>query len=78
MIVEQFVNYKGKEYFVRADCYYQHIDDSFDHEFGTHICSHYELTSFDLVDCIDEEDKIISPDKEFFLFMRGCFYYLEY
>jgi hypothetical protein len=78
MIVEQFISYKDKDYLVRADCYYIYIDDSFDHEFGTHECGHYELEDCDIFECIDENGNDILPDKELTSFIKECFEISDY
>lgn len=79
MIVEQFISYKGKDYFVRADCYYVYIDDSFDHEFGTHECGHYELEDCDIFECIDvDKAEDVFPDKEMFAFIKECLEISDY
>lgn len=78
MITEQFIIYKDNGYLVTAECYYEYINDSFDHEFGTHFCGYYELVGFDLIDCRDKLNNVVIPDSEFFGVILEAFSELEY
>ena len=42
----------------------QWVDDSFDHEFGTEECGHWELDwdATNILSCFDEEGDDIDPD----------------
>jgi hypothetical protein len=41
--VEITVKHDGQEYIVELEVEVQWVDDSFDHEFGTEECGHWEL-----------------------------------
>jgi hypothetical protein len=62
--VEIEVTHAGEVYEVTLDVEVQWIDDSFDHEFGTEECGHWEIDwdATSIVSCIDEEGDDIDPD----------------
>ena len=78
MIVEQSITYKQKDYYIRADCYYVYVDDSFDHEFGTENRGHFELENCDIFECIDINGEEVIPDKKFTCFIKECLGAIDY
>ena len=62
--VEIIVNHAGQQYLVELEVEVQWVDDSFDHEFGTEECGHWELDwdATNILSCFDEEGDDIDPD----------------
>lgn len=62
--VEITVKHDGQEYLVELEVEVQWVDDSFDHEFGTEECGHWELDwdATNILSCFDEEGDDIDPD----------------
>lgn len=58
-IRDEFITYKGQEYYVKVGIQYTYVDDSFDHEFGTEECGHWELEDLDIMELkrITEENE---------------------
>jgi hypothetical protein len=61
---EIIVRHKGVTYEVVLEVEVQWIDDSFDHEFGTEECGHWEIDwdATSIVSCTDPEGVDIDPD----------------
>ena len=62
--VEITVKHGNHEYLVELEVEVQWVDDSFDHEFGTEECGHWELDwdVTNILSCLDEEGDDIEPD----------------
>jgi hypothetical protein len=62
--VEITVKHGNHEYLVELEVEVQWVDDSFDHEFGTEECGHWELDwdATNILSCLDEEGDDIEPD----------------
>jgi len=62
--VEITVKHGNQEYLVELEVEVQWVDDSFDHEFGTEECGHWELDwdATNILSCFDEEGDDIDPD----------------
>lgn len=62
--VEFTVTHGGLEYLVELEVEVQWVDDSFDHEFGTEECGHWELDwdETNVLSCAGPEDEDIDPD----------------
>jgi hypothetical protein len=61
---EIIVNHADQQYLVELEVEVQWVDDSFDHEFGTEECGHWELDwdATNILSCFDEEGDDIDPD----------------
>jgi hypothetical protein len=61
---ELTVTHRGTEYLVILDGDSVYVDDSFDHEFGTERCGHWELDweSTDIVAVVDSDGDEIDPE----------------
>jgi hypothetical protein len=61
---EIIVKHGNQEYLVELEVEVQWVDDSFDHEFGTEECGHWELDwdATNILSCFDEEGDDIDPD----------------
>ncbi len=55
--VEIIVKHDGQEYLVELEVEVQWVDDSFDHEFGTEECGHWELDweATNILSCTDQD-----------------------
>ena len=62
--VEIEVSLAGEDYVVTLDVEVQWVDDSFDHEFGTEECGHWEIDweETNVVTCLDPEGDEVDPD----------------
>jgi hypothetical protein len=58
------VTHAGEVYVVTLDIEVQWVDDSFDHEFGTEECGHWEIDwdATTIVSCTGPEGDEIDPD----------------
>ena len=58
------VKLNGQEYIVEIEVEVQWVDDSFDHEFGTEECGHWELDwdETNIISCLDPDGDDIDPD----------------
>jgi hypothetical protein len=56
------------DYVVDVEYDLKYVDDSFDHEFGTESCGHYEARNIHILSCIsydeDGEPREVRPPKE--------------
>ena len=61
---EIIVKLNGQEYIVEIEVEVQWVDDSFDHEFGTEECGHWELDwdETNIISCLDPDGDDIDPD----------------
>ena len=61
---EIIVKLNGQEYIVEIEVEVQWVDDSFDHEFGTEECGHWELDwdETNVLSCLDPDGDDIDPD----------------
>jgi hypothetical protein len=61
---EIIVRLNGQEYIVEIEVEVQWVDDSFDHEFGTEECGHWELDwdETNIISCLDPDGDDIDPD----------------
>jgi hypothetical protein len=52
-IRDEFITYNEQTYYVKVGIQYTYVDDSFDHEFGTEECGHWELDEMNIIECLN-------------------------
>ena len=53
---DKFIKIDGKEYYVMFNYWENRVDDSFDHEYGTKKCGHYEVSDIDILEVYLQTD----------------------